>query len=103
MIRWTVHAILAVSLALGFSPALAQDPPNTLLLPDPDWVHPSLRGKYPGYEKRLREKESGAVWTFSTNRPGGNIRGGGSTPYREYRPLFPAGPRPAVGRTHGPR
>ncbi|MFH1155278.1 MAG: hypothetical protein V1793_15820 [Pseudomonadota bacterium] len=83
-----------ITLALGFSPAWAQDRNAPVLLPNPDWVHPSMRQKYPGYAKQVQDRSSGTGWTFSTNRPGGNIRGGGTTPFADYRPLFPATPLP---------
>lgn len=52
---------------------------------NPDWVPPQNRKNYPGYaikKQRLRTADS---WKYATNRPGGNIRGGGTTGYFDYR------------------
>ncbi|MEA1967089.1 MAG: hypothetical protein U9N77_02565, partial [Thermodesulfobacteriota bacterium] len=54
----------------------------------PDWVHPGMRNKYPGYEKKKKQKKENPIWNYSTNRPNGNIRGGGTTDYYDYKPLF---------------
>ena len=55
-------------------------------LPSPNWVHPAKRKEYKGY-KKVREKRS-SVWQYKTNRQGGNVRGGGTTEYEDYRPFY---------------
>jgi len=57
-------------------------------LGSPNWVHPSLRKNYKGYEKRKLQKQSSSVWQHSTNRPSGNIKGGGTTQYKDYTPFY---------------
>ncbi|MCF8044236.1 MAG: hypothetical protein K9J83_00145 [Desulfarculaceae bacterium] len=54
--------------------------------PSPNWTHPKMRKYYQGYEK-IRKKKSSA-WQYKTNRRGGNIRGGGTTEYEDYRPFY---------------
>ena len=53
-----------------------------------DWVHPNNRHKYVGYEKHKQQKQNSEMWTYATNRPLGNTRGGGTTQYRDYVPNY---------------
>lgn len=76
-------------------PADAKEKQAMKHLPHPNWVHPANRQAYPGYEKLKQNKRTGRDWQYSTNRATGNIRGGGTTEYEDYRPLYPPrGPRP---------
>ena len=56
--------------------------------PCQDWVHPNNRHLYPGYAKHEDLKKNSSIWTYATNRPGGNIIGGGTIPYNEYKPSY---------------
>ena len=53
-----------------------------------DWVHPNNRHKYKGYELHKTQKAESPIWTYRTNRPRGNTRGGGTTSYRDYQPNY---------------
>ena len=50
-----------------------------------DWVHPAVRHTYPGYEKFKNRKKTSPDWMYATNRPRGNIHGGGTSAYRDYK------------------
>ncbi len=54
----------------------------------PNWVHPKLRNKYKGYKKLYTQKQSSLIWQYSTNRQSGNIKGGGTTQYKDYKPYY---------------
>ena len=54
----------------------------------PNWVHPDLRKNHQGYEKIKVQKEYSPVWQHNTNRPSGNIKGGGTTKYKDYTPFY---------------
>ncbi|OQY01812.1 MAG: hypothetical protein B6I26_02275 [Desulfobacteraceae bacterium 4572_130] len=58
------------------------------LYPCPDWVHPEMRKKYPGYKKHKQQQKQSSIWKYQTNRPLGNIRGGGTVGYYEYLPFY---------------
>lgn len=66
----------------------AQEKEQALSLASPDWVHPARRESYPGYRKHEEQKQTGTLWQYSTNRPLGNIRGGGTTQFQDYRPFY---------------
>ncbi|MFO7751605.1 MAG: hypothetical protein R6V41_00645 [Desulfobacteraceae bacterium] len=68
------------------SPGLAADANEAKEPPSPNWVHPQMRENYGGY-KKIKKKQS-SVWEYRTNRPGGNVRGGGTTEYEDYQPFF---------------
>lgn len=70
------------------SPAGAKEPRAVKHLPSPNWVHPENRAAYPGYERQKQNKRTGRDWQHSTNRPNGNIRGGGTTEYKDYLPFY---------------
>lgn len=55
------------------------------ILTNPDWVPPVNRNKYPGYQLMEDAKKNSEIWKYSTNRPGGKIKGGGTVKYRDYR------------------
>ncbi|MBU0991304.1 MAG: hypothetical protein KJ737_02325 [Proteobacteria bacterium] len=55
-----------------------------------DWVHPYMRGQYAGYKKLEDRKKNSPDWTYITNRPQGNIHGGGTVNYNEYKPFLPS-------------
>lgn len=55
------------------------------ILTNPDWVPPVNRSKYPGYQILEDAKGTSESWKYSTNRPGGKIKGGGTVKYRDYR------------------
>lgn len=55
-----------------------------------DWVHPALRNQYEGYRKLDNRKKNSSDWTYATNRPQGNIHGGGTVEYGEYKPFYPS-------------
>lgn len=55
------------------------------ILTNPDWVPPVNRGKYPGYQIMEDAKKNSQSWKYSTNRPGGKIRGSGTVKYLDYR------------------
>lgn len=77
-------------------PAGAKEPKprDVKHLPNPNWVHPAERAKYPGYERQKQDKQTDRDWRYLTNRPNGNIRGGGTTEYKDYRPFYtPAKPK----------
>ncbi len=57
-------------------------------LANPDWVHPFNRKNYPGYARRRENKKNSRAWSYKTNRPGGNTRGGGTTAYYRYRSFY---------------
>ncbi|ACN14479.1 hypothetical protein HRM2_13700 [Desulforapulum autotrophicum HRM2] len=69
-------------------PAGANEKQKIKHLPHPNWVHPAKRNTYPGYEQLKQNKKTGNDWQYSTNRATGNIRGGGTTAYKDYRPLY---------------
>lgn len=52
-----------------------------------DWVHPAMRNQYPGYQKLEDRKANSPDWRYATNRPQGNIHGGGTVQYRDYQPV----------------
>jgi len=56
----------------------------------PDWVNPNVRKDYPGYAIRKKRKKNSPAWKHLTNRPGGNIQGGGTTQYYDYKPFYVA-------------
>ena len=66
--------------------ARAADANPARQVPSPDWTHPKMRKEYNGY-KKIKEKKS-SVWQYKTNRRGGNVRGGGTTEYEDYRPFY---------------
>lgn len=68
-------------------------------LPSPNWTHPEKRKEYNGY-KKIREKKS-SVWQYKTNRQGGNVRGGGTTEYEDYRPFYQPYPVKGDKRNNG--
>ena len=89
MKRFAKTAVLFWTITvLFFSPAAAQEKEKPKRHPSPDWVHPKMRKNYPGYEEKKRKKKNSPMWKYSTNRPTGNIRGGGTTEYKDYRPFF---------------
>ncbi len=47
------------------------------ILTNPDWVPPANRERYPGYRIMEDAKVNSPLWKYSTNRPGGKIKGGG--------------------------
>lgn len=53
-----------------------------------DWVHPMNRHKYEGYKKHEEQKKNSPIWTYATNRPRGNVKGGGTTSYWNYQPNY---------------
>ena len=53
-----------------------------------DWVHPANRYKYQGYEKHKNQKRESDIWTYATNRPLGNTKGGGTISYWDYQPSY---------------
>lgn len=55
------------------------------ILTNPDWVPPSNRERYPGYQILEDAKKNSESWKYSTNRPGGKIKGSGTVKYRDYR------------------
>ncbi|MFO7886033.1 MAG: hypothetical protein R6U68_14550 [Desulfobacteraceae bacterium] len=79
--------IIFILFVFPFS-ALSQDNDPPPLHPCPDWVHPGMRNKYPGYDAKKKRKQDSPMWKYSTNRPGGNIRGGGTVEYNDYQPFF---------------
>ena len=88
------NAILAVIFFTAISgPVDAKEKQAIKHLPHPNWVHPANRQKYTGYAIRKQNKKSGRDWQYSTNRANGNIRGGGTTEYKDYLPLTPPGPQ----------
>ena len=54
----------------------------------PNWVHPNLRKNHQGYEKLKAQKTYSPIWQYNTNRPSGNIKGGGTTKYKDYTPFY---------------
>ena len=68
--------------------AFAQENNTYRLYPCPDWVHPAMREKYPGYKKHKQQKKQSSIWKYQTNRPLGNIRGGGTVGYYDYLPFY---------------
>lgn len=54
-----------------------------------DWVHPAVRHTYPGYEKLKNRKKNSPDWKYATNRPRGNIHGGGTSAYKDYKMSHP--------------
>ena len=66
--------------------ALAADANEAKQPPSPNWTHPKMRKHYKGYDK-IKDKQS-AGWQYKTNRQGGNVRGGGTTEYEDYRPFY---------------
>ncbi|MBF0101947.1 MAG: hypothetical protein HQK77_13680 [Desulfobacterales bacterium] len=55
---------------------------------NPDWVHPNHYKDYPGYKANKEQKQENRDWEYSTNRPGGNTRGGGTVEYNKYKPFY---------------
>ncbi len=55
------------------------------ILTNPDWVPPVNRSRYPGYQIMEDARKNSESWKYSTNRQGGNIKGGGTVKYRDYR------------------
>lgn len=53
----------------------------------PAWVYPSNRKNYPGYEKKKNKIQNSRDWKYSTNRPTGKNRGGGTLEYYDYRSI----------------
>ncbi|MCK5542034.1 MAG: hypothetical protein KAI40_05025 [Desulfobacterales bacterium] len=53
-----------------------------------NWVHPNLRESYKGYTKLKLQKQLSPMWQHTTNRPSGNIKGGGTTKYEDYTPFY---------------
>ena len=53
-----------------------------------NWVHPKIRESYKGYEKFKIQQQLSPMWQYSTNRPSGNIKGGGTTKYQDYTPFY---------------
>jgi len=60
---------------------------DTPILTNPDWVPPVNRNKYTGYQIMEDAKKTSESWKYSTNRQGGNIKGGGTVKYKDYRSL----------------
>jgi hypothetical protein len=58
------------------------------IIASPNWVHPSLRRNNAGYKKLIEQKKLSPMWRHTTNRPSGNIIGGGTTKYNDYKPFF---------------
>lgn len=54
----------------------------------PNWVHPNLRNNHQGYEKIKDQKKYSTSWQHNTNRQSGNIIGGGTTKYNDYKPFY---------------
>ncbi len=52
------------------------------------WVHQKLRGSYKGYTKLKDQKRYSPMWQYSVNRQSGNIKGGGTTKYKDYTPVY---------------
>lgn len=52
-----------------------------------DWVHPAMRNQYAGYQKLEDRKQNSPDWRYATNRPQGNIHGGGTVEYKDYTPV----------------
>ena len=91
MISWNriiFILILILSCPLAQPLSARAEEKQMSLHPAPDWVHPGLRKKYPGYKKQKERKTDSPSWQYSTNRPLGNIRAGGSTEYQDYRPFY---------------
>jgi hypothetical protein len=89
------NAILAMIFFTAISgPVGAKEKQAMKHLPHPNWVHPANRQTYPGYERLKQNKQTGNDWQYSTNREKGHIRGGGTTEYKDYLPLYtPPGPQ----------
>ena len=51
----------------------------------PDWVHPHQRFGFKGYVKHKEQKGKARLWTYATNRAMGNIKGGGTILYKDYK------------------
>jgi len=66
---------------------------KTTILASPNWVHPKLREKSEGYKRIKEQKQSSPMWKYSTNRPSGNIKGGGTTQYNDYTPFYNPSPK----------
>ncbi len=100
MISYSRTIIILIFLFSAFLPlqALGQPPvkaekKQTISHPAPNWVHPELRQQYPGYKKQKEQKKNSNIWKYSTNRPLGNIKGGGSTQYNDYKPFYRPPPK----------
>lgn len=73
------------------------------ILTNPDWVPPVNRNKYPGYQIMEDAKSNSEIWKYSTNRPGGKIKGGGTVKYRDYRSITKQTRPESGGGTGKPR
>jgi hypothetical protein len=54
---------------------------------NPDWVYPSNRKNYDGYQKKRQKQQNSPDWKHSTNRPTGKNKGGGSLYYYDYQSI----------------
>lgn len=58
------------------------------IISSPNWIHPNLRKNYQGYTDLKIQKRLSPMWQYSTNRQSGNIKGGGTTKYKDYKPFY---------------
>lgn len=58
------------------------------IISSPNWVHPNLRQNHQGYKSIKIQKQFSTMWQYSTNRQSGNIKGGGTTKYKDYEPFY---------------
>ena len=84
---------LALLLFLFFATSVFAQQPNAdeekIIMPAcPDWVNPTVRKDYPGYAILKQRKKNSPSWKHMTNRARGNIRGGGTTLYYDYKPFY---------------
>ncbi len=86
-ITFLVACCLTVFFLTGFT-VHAEGTDGTKRVASPNWVHPEARKTYEGYRKKRKKKERAKLWQYSTNRPAGNIRGGGTTTYQNYKPFY---------------
>jgi hypothetical protein len=54
---------------------------------NPDWIYPSNRKNYDGYEKKRQKQLNNPDWKHSTNRDTGKNRGGGTIYYYDYQSI----------------
>jgi len=90
----TILLGLCISGILSASTVPAQENKKILVNPSPDWVHPAQRDYYPGYNILREQKKTRTLWHYATNRPKGNIRGGGTTDFQNFKPLYQPGKTP---------
>lgn len=88
ILLYFVYYLFVLSSVYAMNPNKNSNISKIKNISSPNWVHPNLRKNHPGYEKIRTQKQFSSIWQHNTNRQSGNIKGGGTTKYKNYTPFY---------------